>query len=106
MTAYAAGKEAFGFCDRCGFRYDLAELQPQIESEKPNGFLFCEACNDVDHPQLQLGKYRIVDPQALEDPRPDTGQEDSRGLFGWRPVGDNVTLKAVGAVGTVTVTTS
>jgi hypothetical protein len=41
---------------------------------------------DVDNPQLQLGKYPVIDPIALRNPRPDTSQSQSRALFGWYPV--------------------
>ncbi len=88
------------------FRYDLAELKPEITNEIPNGLLVCETCLDIDHEQLQLGKFHIHDPEALQDPRPDLAKVTSQSLFGWRPVGDNVTLEATGVVGTVTVTTT
>jgi|TARA_Y100000296_G_scaffold35353_1_gene40977 hypothetical protein len=103
---YAQGAYAYGFCDRCGFRYDLHELKREVEDQRLNGLRVCETCLDVDHPQLRLGEIPIDDPQALFDPRPDIAQTASRGLFGWRPVGDNVLLEGTGVVGTVTVTTS
>ena len=59
--------------------------------------------------------YRVEDPQALRNPRPDTSYEQSRDIqWGWDPVGFNNPLslsgledmlKAEGAIGTVTVTT-
>jgi len=60
---------------------------------------------DPDHPQNFLGRLKITDPQSLRNPRPDTSLEESRGLFGWKPVG-NPLVYMVGSVGTVTVTTS
>lgn len=101
---YASGKHAFGFCDRCGFRYALADLKKEMENGNFNGLRVCIECKDQDHPQLRLGTFQINDPQALRDPRPDTGEDASRRFFGWRPVGHS-SLKATGAVGTVTVTT-
>ena len=103
---FAAGKHAFGFCDRCGFRYELSELKWEFEDKKRNGMRVCEPCLDPDHPQLQLGRFRVYDPQTLNQPRPDLGKEESTSLFGWNPVGDNITLELTASVGSVTVTTS
>jgi|TARA_R110000737_G_scaffold127768_1_gene160314 hypothetical protein len=101
----AAGKHAFGFCDRCGFRFDLSALQWEFEDKRRNGLRVCSPCLDPDHPQLQLGRFRIYDPQTLDSPRPDLSQAESQGLFGWDPVG-NVDTSATGHVGQVTVTTT
>jgi len=87
MSSYAAGKRAFGFCDRTGFRYPLKDLVPQIQNGRPNGLLVGRDVADKDQPQLQLGKLRTLDPQALRNPRPDTGQAESRKLFAFDPVG-------------------
>jgi len=95
---FATGKHAYGFCDRCGFRYGLSELKKEIEDERLNGLRVCPECLDVDHPQLQLGQFRIYDPEALQDPRPDLGQLQSQGLFGWNPVGSLLATTAVGKV--------
>lgn len=53
-----------------------------------NGLRVCSVCLDVDNPQLQLGRYKVDDPQSLLDPRPDTGVPGSTGLFGWMPIGN------------------
>ncbi len=103
---FAAGKHAFGFCDRCAFRYPLAELKWEFEDKKRNGLRVCPECLDPDHPQLQLGRFRIYDPQTLRDPRPDLSQLESTSTFGWNPVGHPVTMEMTTSVGTVTVTTS
>ena len=101
MTAqYARGKRAFGFCDRCYQRYDLGDLSFQVVNQLPTGLKVCPECNDVDHPQLQLGKFPINDPVALLQPRPDVNP--GRSLFGWKPVG-NPSTYAVGNVGTVNI---
>ena len=55
MTQFAAGQYAFGFCDRCGFRYGLHDLKPEIVDMTPSGFLVCPECLDQDQPQYQLG---------------------------------------------------
>jgi len=101
---YAAGKKAFGFCDRTGFRYPLSDLVWEIRDGKKTGMRVGRDVVDPDHPQNFLGRVRVVDPQSLRDPRPDTSLAESRALFGWKPVGDPVT-SMVGAVGVVTVTT-
>jgi len=102
MSSYASGKKAFGFCDRTGFRYKLRDLVPQIEDGRPNGMLVGRDVLDEDQPQLQLGRIRMNDPQALRDPRPDRGLAESRRLFSWNPVG-LVGLDMYGQVGRVTV---
>jgi hypothetical protein len=97
---FAFGKRAFGFCDRCNFRYPLAKLDWQVVNQKPTGIKVCSACNDEDHPQLQLGRFPINDPVALLNPRPDV--DPGRGLFGWNPVG-NAAIYATGLIGIVNV---
>jgi hypothetical protein len=101
---YARGKKAFGFCDRCGFRYDLANLNRQIYDQRDINLLVCETCLDEDHPQLQIGRTPINDPQALYNPRPDIAQQASRRLFGWNPVG-NPAIEIVSSLGVVKVIT-
>jgi len=75
---FAAGKHAFGFCDRCGFRYDLKELKSEVIDLNPTGYLVCPECWDPDNPQYQLGREPISGPEALENPRPDTAMQASR----------------------------
>ncbi len=99
-ATYARGSKAFGFCDRCGIRYDLKELKYQVVNQKPTALRVCQECNDVDHPQYQLGKFPINDPVALRDPRPDINP--GRSLPGWNPVGNSATTMN-GNVGIVTV---
>ena len=69
-TKYARGTRAFGFCDRCQFRYPLGELVFQVFAQKITKIRVCSECLDVDHPQLMLGRIPINDPIALRDPRP------------------------------------
>lgn len=83
---FARGKRAFGFCDRCGFRYDLSDLQYQPVKARNTNLKVCPTCLDEDNPQLLLGVIPVQDPQALRDPRPDTAQVASEALFGWIPV--------------------
>jgi hypothetical protein len=121
---FASGKHAFGFCDRCGQRYDLHDLNEQYENLLPIGIRVCFECMDVDHPQLQLGRVPMDDPQALRNARPDNtffapGNQGAGGSrmfqYGWNPVGgaegydSSLTpnyLVSVGLVGTVTVVTT
>lgn len=70
MSAYAEGKKAFGFCDRCGFRYKLRELKAETVNLASTNLLVCPECWDPDHPQNMLGRLRVDDPQALRNPRP------------------------------------
>jgi hypothetical protein len=84
-TPFASGKYALGICDLCGFQYKLLSLKPQIVKQKPTGLLVCSSCLDQDHPQLMLGSFKFDDPQALQNPRPDTGQAASRVLTGTYP---------------------
>ncbi|MFA5898359.1 MAG: hypothetical protein WC829_04520 [Hyphomicrobium sp.] len=95
---------ALGQCDRCGFHFKLNSLHAEIYDERPNGLLVCSACLDKDHPQLQLGRLKINDPQSLLNPRPDLNRPGSVGLFGWLPIGNPSTYVQC-SVGTITVTT-
>jgi hypothetical protein len=96
--AYARGTRALGLCDRCGFQQKLNELRWQIVDRRPTGLRVCESCFDQDHPQLQLGRVPVNDPQALRDARPDPNTD--RSLYGWQPVGNpaNTLTASVGAV--------
>ena len=91
---YAAGKNAWGISDRSGRRYRLNKMK-------------------VEWPQLSPPKA-FPDPQALMNPRPESGLVEQRALqWGWNPVGfANIpgisppnNLVAQGSVGTVTVVT-
>ncbi|SRR5258706_13874683 len=118
---FAAGKLAFGFCDICGFRYNLRELKKLVIKTKVTNILACPQCWVPDQPQLMLGAFPVEDPQALENPRPDnsfyedssSGAGGSRMIFwGWNPVGgargvdSGLTidpLRGISSVGTVTI---
>lgn len=75
---FASGKYAWGICDTCGVRVPLRSLQIQTVMGRRTGIKSCETCNDPDHEQNFLPKFVQNDPQALRDPRPDTGAEQSR----------------------------
>ena len=94
---------ALGLCDRCGFSFRLNQLHWEIFDERPNGLRVCQVCLDIDNPQLQLGRYKVDDPQSLLDPRPDVGRPGSTSYFGWMPIGGATTLFINCYVGNLTV---
>jgi len=69
---YAAGKRAWGICDRSGLRYPLRELVPQIVNGVKTGLLVAKEHLDEDHPQNFIGRTDTSDAQSLKNPRPDT----------------------------------
>jgi hypothetical protein len=71
-TPYASGKYSIAECDRCGQRYKLKQLKTEVIKTKTYQLKVCSVCWDPDQPQLQLGMYPVVDPQAVYQPRPDT----------------------------------
>lgn len=112
MANFALGKKALGTCDICGQTYKLKTLKAQIVKQRPTGLLACAECWSPDHPQLMLGTFKIVDPQALRNPRSDSNQRPSsrNTQWGWNPVGFQTpysdtpnALLGVGEVGTVSV---
>ena len=48
--SYAAGKYAFGFCDKTGFRYPLKDLVPEFKNGVKTGFLVGRDVVDPDQP--------------------------------------------------------
>lgn len=89
-TRFASYKRAFGFCDRCGQRYDLKKLKKFFIMGKLINEKVCPECYDPDHPQLWvgiIGSQKVAnDPQALREPRPDTNRNDSCSDFAYNPV--------------------
>jgi len=80
---FANGAKSYGFCDRCGFRFDLKKLKNEVVKTKQTQIRSCPQCWSEDHPQLQLGMFPVSDPQAIRDPRPDTNtwyQSGTNGL--------------------------
>jgi len=105
MNDFAAGKFAYGFCDRCGQRYDYHALKSEFVNLKKTGLRVCPECFDIDHEQLQIGRINIEDRIALQYPRVDQAEEESRRLWSWNPVGHEST-KLKTSTGTVTVSVS
>lgn len=77
---FAAGKYAWGMCDRCGISARLIDLRVETQMGRANNLKTCPSCWDPDHPQNFLPKFVQNDPQALRQPRPDTGREQSTTL--------------------------
>ena len=73
--ARARGKYAFGFCDRSGFRYDLADLVYEFRNGVRNGLRVGKDMVDQDHPQNFIGRVKAEYAQSLNDPRPDQRSE-------------------------------
>jgi hypothetical protein len=69
MARFASGKYAWGFSDRSGFRYRLAEMRTEWNGLRvgPDEF-------ETKHPQLDAPNVG-ADPQALYNPRPDQRTE-------------------------------
>ena len=99
---FASNKRALGVCDRCGFTYKLKDLREEVVRGRDANIKACYECWDPDHPQNDLGKYPVDDPQALRDPRPDNGELAAvRSQF--VPSGF---VNCRGTVGSVSVTTA
>jgi len=113
-NAFAAAKRTIAECDICGFRFKLKELRNIVTNGNDTNIKACRECWSGDHPQNQLGKYPVNDPQAVRDPRPDfAGYDSNRNIqWGWNPVGDGKNfygltvnnLQMTASVGDVTVT--
>jgi hypothetical protein len=113
-NAFAAAKRTIAECDICGFQYKLKELRNIVTNGNDTNIKACRECWSGDHPQNQLGKYPVNDPQAVRDPRPDfAGYDSNRNIqWGWNPVGDGNNfygltvnnLQMTTSVGEVTVT--
>ena len=104
-TRFASYKRAFGFCDRCGQRYDLKKLKKYYILGKLINSKVCPECWDPDHPQNWVGiiggQKSANDPQALREPRPDNNRNASCSNFAFNPI---ATLPAVLELNNVFVT--
>ncbi len=103
MPAYARGSKALGICDRSGRTYKLSDLVWEYQNGVKTGFRVGRDIADPDQPQNFLGRVKINDPQALQNPRPDYAP--GNGLFGWNPIW-NPAQYMISSVGTVTVVTT
>ena len=99
--AYASGKKAWGISDRSGFRFRLREMKREW-----TGALVGPDEYEPKHPQLEPIKVG-PDPQALYNPRPD--KAEALQVYVDVPTIDAPKLervRAIGKVGSVTVTTT
>lgn len=94
-----------GFCDRCEQRFKLSDLIEEDVLGKYTGKRVCRFCYDASHPQLDTRNVKTNDKQSVDDPRPDPSLDESRALYGWRPVGHQSTGVVFVSVGRVRVTT-
>jgi hypothetical protein len=75
MVEYAKGKSAYGFCERCGLRYALADFKSEYVKGVEKKNRVCHECWDADHPQNFVGTFKVSDPQALRRPVPEIGAD-------------------------------
>jgi hypothetical protein len=73
MGQFTSGKFAKGICDRCGQRYYLNALKLEW-----TGLKVCKTCLDPKDP-LEFPTNFPIDPEALENPRPDSDVESGDG---------------------------
>lgn len=78
---FATGAFANAMCDICGIRCKYLALRPTTRMGHLTGLLACPVCWDKENPQSFLPKFVQNDPQALRNPRPDTGLRTSRELY-------------------------
>jgi len=101
MAKFASGKDSWAISDRSGFRYPY-----KVMKREWNGLLVGPDEYEPKHPQL--GPFRkVVDPQALENARPD--RIEPLDVFVGIPLVEAPNLlppQAFGKVGQVTVSTS
>ena len=71
MSKFASGKNSFAISDRSGFRYRYKDMRKEW-----TGALVGK--DEFESKQPQLGPFpKVIDPQALKDARPDTGNPTS-----------------------------
>jgi hypothetical protein len=100
MSKYAVGKKAYGISDRSGFRYRLDRMRKEW-----TGLLVGYDEWEAKQPQLEP-RRRVIDAQALKDPRPD--RIEPLDVYVGVPLVEAPNLRppnAFGKVGQVTVTT-
>jgi hypothetical protein len=107
---YAAGKRAWGACDRCGQRFLLNDLKTEWQNLK-----VCVFCYEPKHPQLEP-RRNVSDAIALYEPRPlpddtfnvyiGTVGDSALGSSGMMPVPLSKPTVAVTYAGNLKVSTS
>jgi hypothetical protein len=95
-------KYGYGYCDRTGFRYPIADLVEEYVQGNPTGLRVGKDMVDPDHPQNWAGlQGPYTDPTPLDHPRPPQDLRQSRAQFAFNPVG-GATLEVTCSVGVVT----
>lgn len=95
---FASGQKANAICDVCGFEVKLRELRSLTIRGVDTNIKACQECWNPDHPQNELGRYPVDDPQAIRNPRGDS--QDNYRSRGMRiPVRGVVATTFVGTVG-------
>lgn len=69
---YSSGKYTQSSCDRCAEWVRLSTLKKITLKDNRTNIKVCSRCWEPSHPQLRLGQYPVVDPQAVREPRPDS----------------------------------
>ena len=106
-SKFASSRNALAECDVCGFRFYLRELRSLIKRGNDTNIKACPQCWNPDHPQNELGRYPVHDPQAIRNPRPDfTGYPKSRALIYSGSEFNKLSFATSVVVGQVTVSTS
>lgn len=99
---FASGRNALGICDVCGFLFKLRRLKPLQKNDTQTQIMACPECWNPPHPQEELGKYPINDPQAIRNPRSDSSTLASE--RSWIQPINGAELSCFGIVGDVTTT--
>jgi len=73
---YSSGKYTQAACDRCAEWFKLSKLRKIVLKDNVTNIKVCPRCWEPSHPQLRLGQYPVVDPQAVREPRPDSPETD------------------------------
>lgn len=95
-----------GICDRCGFRYALSDLREEYVLGRRTGLFTCWRCHDKSHPQLDTRGVKTNDRQRVDNPRSDTAElETGRSVYGFNPVGADMTSVLTVEIGRVKVIT-
>jgi len=100
MAKFASGKDSWAISDRSGFRYPY-----KVMKREWNGLLVGPDEYEPKHPQL--GPFRkVVDPQALQNARPDRVEPLDVPVGGGGFPYRGVDTQMIGSVGQVTVVTT
>lgn len=75
MGQFTSGKFAKAICDRCGDKRYLKDLKLEW-----TGLKVCNQCFDIKDP-LEFPTNFPVDPEALENPRPNNEVEAGQGVI-------------------------